>query len=109
MATSTTATGTTSHTQMGGTAANDVRHLEVHICSRSTGKVVQNAQPAITVVDHAKGGMTDHVSVAVMEGVGAGAADLHYGNEMTMPAGHRYTVNVRLNGDTALFNLTGPM
>ena len=101
--------GNTSNTQMAtGMGGADVRHLEVHICSRSTGKVVQNAQPTITVVDNTSNGMADHVSVAEMEGIGAGVADLHYGNNVTMPAMHRYTVTVTLNGEKAVFNFTRP-
>ncbi len=106
MSTSTTAMANTSTTGMGGMGGVNERHLEVHICSRSTGKVVQNAQPTITVVDHTSGGMADHVSVAVMEGIGTGVADLHYGNNITMPAMHQYTVTVALNGEHAVFNLT---
>jgi len=105
MTTATTAMGQTSGPDTGGV---NTRHLEVHICSRSTGTVVQNAQPTITVVDHASGGMTDHVSVAEMQGIGAGVADLHYGNNITMPAMHRYTVTVGLNGEQAVFDLTRP-
>ena len=82
--------------------------MEVHICSRATGKVVQNAQPAITVVDNTSKGMSDHVPVAEMEGIGAGVADLHYGNNVTMPAMHRYTVTVTLNGEKAVFSFTRP-
>jgi hypothetical protein len=109
MATTTTAMGTTSNTQMAtGMGGTDVRHLEVHICSRSTGKVIKNAQPTITVVDDTTKGMADHVTVAAMEGIGAGIADLHYGNNITMPAMHRYTVIVTLNGEKAIFNFTRP-
>lgn len=105
----TTPMGNTSNTQMAtGMGGADVRHLEVHICSRSTGKVVQNAQPTITVVDHTSSGMADDVSVAEMQGIGAGVADLHYGNNITMPAMHRYTVTVTLNGEQAIFNFTRP-
>jgi hypothetical protein len=100
MGATSTMTGATSTMPMGQTTvpAMDqagIRHLEVHICSASTGLVVQDARPTITVVDHAKGGMTDKVPVAVMQGIGAGVADLHYGNNVTLPAGHRYTVTVR--------------
>jgi len=105
----TTAMGKTSNTRMAtGMGGTDVRHLEVHICSRSTGKVVQNAQPTITVVDHTTYAMADHVSVAAMEGIGAGVADLHYGNNITMPAMHRYAVTVILNGEKAIFDFTRP-
>lgn len=108
--TTTTAMGNTSNTQMAtpGMGGADVRHLEVRICSRATGKVVQNAQPTITVVDNTSNGMSDHVPVAAMEGIGAGVADLHYGNNVTMPAMHRYTVTVTLNGEKAVFNFTRP-
>jgi hypothetical protein len=104
----TTAMGTTSDTQMAspGMGGTDVRHLEVHICSRSTGKVVRNAQPVITVVDGTNHGMADHVPVAEMEGISAGVADLHYGNNVTMPAMHSYTVTVSLHGEKAVFNFT---
>ncbi len=81
-------------------------HMEVHICDRSTGQALQNAQPAITVVDHSGGGMTDQVPVAVMQGVGQGASDTHYGNNVNMPIGNGYTVTVKLNADTATFNFT---
>ncbi len=108
MVTTTTAMGKTSNTQTAtpGMGGAYVRHLEVHICSRTTGKVVQNAQPTITVVDHTSKGMAERVSVAEMEGIGAGVADLHYGNNITMPAMHRYTVTVILNGQKAIFSFT---
>ncbi len=107
--TSTMPMGQTTVTGMtGSSGASAARHLEVHICSVSTGQVVQDARPTITLADHSSGGMSDQVPVAVMEGVGQGAADLHYGNNITMPGGHRYTVTVRLNGDTATFKLTSP-
>lgn len=83
-------------------------HLEVHICDRSTGQALQNAHPAISVVDHSGGGMTDQVPVAVMQGVGQGASDTHYGNNVNMPIGNGYTVTVKLNADTAIFNFTRP-
>jgi hypothetical protein len=109
MTTTSSPMGKTPNTQMAtGMGGAEVRHLEVHICLRVTGKVVQNAQPTITVVDDTVGGMTDHVSVAEMEGIGAGVADLHYGNNITMPAMHRYTVTVSLNGEKAVVNLTRP-
>ncbi len=97
-----------STSEMNGSGGANARHLEVHICSVSTGHVVQDAQPTITLVDHSSAGMVDKVSVAVMEGIGSGVKDLHYGNNVTMSAGHAYTVTVHLNGDTTTFNFTGP-
>ncbi len=69
------------------------RHLEVHICSKN-GKVVQDAQPQITVTDNSAGSTSQQVPVAVMEGAGQGTEDLHYGNNVVMAPGHDFTVLV---------------
>jgi hypothetical protein len=85
---------------MGGAA----RHLEVHITSRSSGKVVSGAHPSISAIDTSvKDAMTIKVAVAAMEGVSAGAADLHYGNNVHLIAGHTYRITVTLNGERAVF------
>ena len=52
--------------------------------------------------------MAMNVPVAVMEGIGAGGADLHYGNDVPMPGGHRFTVTVTLKGQKAVFKVTSP-
>ena len=88
---------------VGGMAGMDMgsgsqRHLEVHICTPS-GKVVTGAHPAITV----NGAM---VPVAVMEGVGEGTADLHYGNNVNLEPGQKVTVVVTLAGQKAVFHKT---
>jgi hypothetical protein len=88
---------------VGGMAGMDMgggiqRHLEVHICTPS-GKVVTGAHPAITV----NGAM---VPVAVMEGVGEGTADLHYGNNVNLKAGQQVTVVVTFAGRKAVFHTT---
>jgi hypothetical protein len=90
---------------VGGMAGMDMstgpqRHLEVHICTAS-GKVVTGAHPSITV-----NGAT--VPVAVMEGVGEGIADLHYGNNVSLKTGQKAKVVVKLNGTTAVFEVTVP-
>ena len=92
----------------GSGVGASARHLEIHICSLADGSVVQDAQPTIRVVDQSSGGMTTQVPVAVMEGIGMGTADLHYGNNLDMPAGHAYTVTVTLNSDIATFNIHTP-
>jgi hypothetical protein len=86
---------------VGGMAGMDMgsgsqRHLEVHICTPA-GKVVTGAHPAITV----NGAM---VPVAVMEGVNAGAADYHYGNNVNLKAGQKVTIVVTLAGQKAVFH-----
>jgi len=82
-------------------------HLEVHICTPS-GAVVTGAHPNIVVSDPASKTMTMAVPVAVMEGVGEGVADLHYGNNVTLTAGHHITVTVTLKGQRAVFHTTVP-
>lgn len=77
---------------------NQLRHLEVHICT-TAGAVVADASPTIQLRDTTTG-RAEAVPVAVMEGVTAGAADLHYGNNITVHAGDAYVVDVSLNGST---------
>jgi hypothetical protein len=90
---------------MGGSQ----RHLEVHIYSRSTGKPVAGANPTITVIDtSAKNAMAIKVPVAEMQGVVAGAADLHYGNNVDLVGGHTYKVTVTLEGQHAVLQATAP-
>jgi hypothetical protein len=77
------------------------RHLEVHICDRKSGEVVAGANPSITLQD-TTAGTTAVVSVATMEGVGAGQADLHYGNNVAAPVGHSFVATVTVRGETAM-------
>ena len=87
---------------MGGSA----RHLEVHIVSRATHKVIAGAHPAIMAIDtNVKNAMTIKVPVAEMEGVTEGAADLHYGNNVHLTTGHTYKITVTLSGERAVFHV----
>ena len=90
---------------MGGSQ----RHVEVHITSRATGKVVMGAHPTISAIDtNMKNAMTIKVPVAVMQGVIVGAADLHYGNNVDLVAGHTYKVGISLKGERAVFQMRVP-
>jgi len=95
-------------TSMGGMsmgAAN--RHLEVHVAARATGKVVTNASPTIMLTDTTPmGGMgkTEKVNAMAMEGIGEGVADLHYGDNVKLAAGHMYEVVVTVKGEKATFS-----
>ena len=85
---------------MGG--AN--RHLEVHVASRASGKVVTNAQPAIMLTDtNGMSGMAmaEKVDAMAMMGIGEGVADLHYGDNVKLTAGHTYKVVVKVKGEKA--------
>lgn len=94
---------------MGGgmSMSSTARHLEVHVRSRATGKVVTNVTPAISLTDtSAKTMMTDKLDVMAMEGIGMGTADLHYGNNVTLIAHHVYRVVVRVKAEQATFTFT---
>ena len=93
---------------MGGMSmGGSMRHLEVQICAKKTGAVITNANPTIVVVDNTAK-MTTRVPIAVMEGIGEGVADLHYGNNVVMSVGHRYTITVTLRGERVVFRVRLP-
>lgn len=102
-------TGGAMTTGMTGMAMNGtMRHLEVQICSRSTGAVLTDANPTITVVD-STAKRTTKVPVAKMRGVDAGIEETHYGNNLDLTGGHTLVVKVTLKGEQALFNVRMPM
>lgn len=71
---------------MSGMAAGSARHLEVKICDRRTGAVIRSSGVRMTIADTTTNGMAKAMSVAMMQGVGAGANDLHYGNNVMLAA-----------------------
>ncbi len=91
---------------MGQGMAMDERHLEVHVVSRATDRVVTNARCSITLTSDS-GGKPVKVSPAAMYGIKEGPADWHYGNNVAMPAG-AYTILVVVNGERATFHVTIP-
>jgi len=89
---------------MGGMSMDGAnRHLEVHVSSRATGKVVPNAQPAITLTDTSGMAMSQDVNAMAMQGIGAGIADRHYGDNVKLTVGHMYKVLVKVKGEKATF------
>jgi hypothetical protein len=93
---------------MGMKMGGSTRHLEVHICMRENRAVITNAHPTITLMGQKANAMPMNVPVAVMEGIGAGPADLHYGNNVPMAGGHRFTVTVTVKRQKAVFKVTSP-
>jgi hypothetical protein len=83
------------------------RHLAVHICT-SRGATVRGVHPVITISDPVAKTMNMAVPVATMQGVGAGPSDIHYGNNVTLTAGHRVLVTVTLRGERAVFHAMVP-
>jgi hypothetical protein len=98
-------TGTMSGGMSGMATSPGERHLEVHICTPS-GSVVMHAHPSIVISDPKAKTMTMTVPITTMEGIGEGAADYHYGNNVDLTPGHKITVTVTLNGQRAVFHTT---
>ena len=84
---------------MGG--AN--RHLEVHVYSKGSGKVAKSAVPAMTLTDTTGMAMPEKIDAMAMQGIVEGPSDLHYGNNVTLTAGHDYKVVVTVKGEKASF------
>ena len=66
-----------------------------------------NRPPTITLTDtSAMGGMamSDKVNAMAMQGIGEGVADLHYGDNVKLTAGHVYEVVVTVKGEKATFS-----
>jgi hypothetical protein len=89
-----------------GSGMSTMSHLEVHICNRHTGRVMTGAKPKIELA--MSGGMAKPVSVMAMQGIGAGVADYHYGNNVLVDPGARYAVTVRVGSDKVTFHFTAP-
>jgi len=85
-----------------------LHHLELHICAKATRIVVTNAHPTIVLVDMTAHGRPRKLPIAVMEGIAAGRADLHYGNNVAMPHYHRYRITVTCTGQRTVFRDLSP-
>lgn len=88
---------------MAGMAMADVRHLELHICTRA-GSVVVGAKPSIVIEDASAKTMSMRVPIVTMEGIGEGKDDYHYGNNVALAAGAHITVTATLDGQRAVFH-----
>jgi len=84
-------------------------HLIVHVFDKQTGKAVADATVTMSFValdaKRNPAGTTSDVAVVVMQAIGKGPGSAHYGNNVTMPAGH-YKVTVTINGQKAIFAVT---
>lgn len=82
-----------------------LRHVELHVSARDTGKPVTDASVSITLTGDDK--KRHAVPIARMYGVVEGLDDLHYGNNMVVASG-AYTVDAAVNGESARFSVTLP-
>jgi hypothetical protein len=85
-----------------------MRHVEVHICSKATGKALTGAMPLMTLSQGGNSSTITNMSVAEMTGLDGIAADTHYGNNVSMMDGSNYSLRVTLNGQTGTFTMTAP-
>jgi hypothetical protein len=97
-------TGTGMGTPGSAVSSGAYRHIEVHICSRTSGHVVQHASPMMVLRDRSAHEMTQQLPIAVMQGVHSGTRDMHYGNNARMIPGHRYSLDVTMEGEHATFD-----
>src|SRR5260370_14883930 len=91
------------HAMAGMMPMSDVRHVELHVYDRDTGKPVLDARVAITLTGADR--KRRAAPIARMYGVEEGLDDVHYGNNVGLPVG-AYTVDVTVNGERAHFSLT---
>jgi hypothetical protein len=91
---------------MGG--ASIMRHIEVHICSKATGKALSGVRPSMGIRDLTKGSMMSSMPVAEMQGLDRNPADTHFGNNVTVVLGDRYEVRTVVEGQTGRFQFTAP-
>jgi hypothetical protein len=85
-----------------------MRHIEVHICSKATGKALTGVRPLMGIRDLTKGSMKSSMPVAEMQGLDRNPADTHYGNNVTVVPGDRYEVRTIAGGQTGRFQFTAP-
>jgi hypothetical protein len=83
----------------------DRRHVELHVYSRATGKIVVEAHVTIAVAGADKKPLS--VPIARMYGIDEGPDDMHYGNNVVLRPG-TYSVRAAVNGERARFTVSLP-
>ena len=82
----------------------DSRHFEAHVYSQQTGKPMYGRKVTVDVADHTLN-KTYPIKMTQMQDVIVGPPDFHYGNNADLPAGDSYSITVRVNGESTVFNL----
>lgn len=85
-----------------------ISHVEVHICSKATGRAVTGAGPSMMLSQEGTSSMVTEIMVAEMTGLDGNVADTHYGNNVSMAIGSSYSLRVTLDGQTIRWALRRP-
>src|SRR5262245_41230900 len=85
-----------------------IYHLEVHICTTTSGAVVTKLKPLIVASGPAVSMASTKVPSAIMVGVGEPITDYHYGNDVALKPAKPITVKVTVKGQSAGFHATVP-
>ncbi|MDQ6782811.1 MAG: hypothetical protein M3063_05085 [Actinomycetota bacterium] len=81
------------------------QHVELHLCSAGSNRVVTNARPVMTLTDKTTGA-TQPLAMSTMQGLGQGQGDFHYGDNANVPVGHAFVLAVKVNGEQANLDFT---
>jgi hypothetical protein len=80
-------------------------HVSVRVFDRGTGKAVWEPYPLRVRLRRATEQAPGRpLAVALMEGVGKGTCDRHYGTNVRLEADQRYTLTATLGSDTVVFS-----
>jgi len=79
-------------------------HVSVHILDRRRGDAVWEPYPLRVRLGPADGEEVRPLDVALMEGIGEGVCDRHYGTNVRLDAGRRYQLSATLGSETVRFN-----
>ena len=77
-------------------------HLELHICSRSTGAVVTGLHPEVTLRNVSAGEQPVALPVAVLQDAGQGVNGTAYGNNVMLTGNQTYALDVKIAGSDAV-------
>jgi hypothetical protein len=83
------------------TATPAKTHVSVHVLDRRTGRAVWEPYPIRLRLG--KVAETRPLPVALMQGIGKGACDRHYGTNVKLESGQPYTLTATLGRDTVTF------
>jgi hypothetical protein len=86
-------------------SGTSTRHIEAHICSKSTGNVMTSIMPTMRLQGTGSGAMATSVPIAKMQGLDRNPADTHFGNNVNITPGSRYRLVMTVNGQTATLTL----